>query len=90
LIYTNVSYDDELLVVRHAAGIPHGGNAAKIGDAVGIRIHEIKRRILAGRTGKELVEKPVRWQYVSARKRNWLNGKIGYWIDLGPEGNAGS
>jgi hypothetical protein len=91
LIYADVGDNGVLLALivrRHPACVPHSRNPTKIGDAVGIRIDGIKRGSLAGRTGKELVEKPVRscCVNVTTRDRNWLNGEIGNWFYLGPNG----
>ena len=91
LIHADVGDNDvlvALIVHRRAACVPDSCDTAKIGDAVRIRIHGIKRGSLVGRTGQELVEKPIRWQDVSTGERSRLNLEIGYRFDLGRQRDA--
>src|SRR5215472_3139851 len=90
LIYADVRDNGvflPLFVRRRAARVPHSRDAAKIGDAVWIRIHGIERGSLVRRAGKELIEKPVTRDYIATRNRDWLNGEIRYWFDLGRQRN---
>ena len=74
LIHANIGYyyvDLSMIVRRCAAGIPHGSNTAKIGDALGVGIYWVERKwSYIGRPGKELVVKPISWR----RRLIWLWG----------------
>jgi len=74
-----------LVVSGSAERVSHGSNAAKIRDAVRIRIDWVKRWSLAGWAGKELMEKPVTRNYVAARERQRLDVEVWYGIDLTPQ-----
>ena len=66
LVHADVCYDHILLAMivrRCAAGVPHGRDAAEIGDALRVRIYRVKRKwSCVGRARKELVVKPISWQ----------------------------
>ena len=61
LIYADVRDNGvflPLFVRRRAARVPHSRDAAKIGDAVWIRIHGIERGVWSGGPGRNWLKSP--------------------------------